>query len=222
MRKSARLVTTAGVTVLGLTAMSGMAQADTGGLKLPVDLTGPLAKTGPLGKTVDKTVDGVVKQTTSGTRHSAGSGLHVSLPLDLRLGAPSRRSGKHPAPAVHAGVKASVKASVAPLSVRVGVSLRLCAQPPRECVPNPPSPIPPTPPAPPVPPTPPPTPPVGMPLTPRPPAEVASAAGSLTAIGDSLPFTGGPIGALTLLGAAAVLTGAAGVAASRRKAARDA
>src|SRR4051812_29571335 len=53
MRKSARLVTTAGVTVLGLTAMSGMAQADTGGLKLPVDLTGPLAKTGPLGKTVD-------------------------------------------------------------------------------------------------------------------------------------------------------------------------
>jgi hypothetical protein len=218
MRKSVRLVTTAGVTVLGLTAMSGMAQADTGGLKLPVDLTGPLAKTGPLGKTVDD----VVKQTTSGTRHSAGSGLHVSLPLDLRLGAPSRRSGGRPAPAVHAGVKASVKASVAPLSVRADVSLRLCAQPPRECVPSPPSPIPPAPPAPPVPPTPPPTPPVGMPLTPRPPAEVASAAGSLTAIGDSLPFTGGPIGALTLLGAAAVLTGAAGVAASRRKAARDA
>jgi hypothetical protein len=218
MRKSVRLVTTAGVTVLGLTAMSGMAQADTGGLKLPVDLTGPLAKTGPLGKTVD----GVVKQTTSGTRHSAGSGLHVNLPIDLRLGAPARKPGGHPAPAVHVGVKASVKASVAPLSVQAGVSLRLCAQPPRECVPSPPNPIPPVPPAPPVPPTPPPTPPVGMPLTPRPPAEVASAAGSLTAIGDSLPFTGGPIGALTLLGATAVLTGAAGVAASRRKAARDA
>jgi hypothetical protein len=213
MRKSARLVTTAGVTVLGLTAMSGMAQADTGGLKLPVDLTGPLAKTGPLGKTVDD----VVKQTTSGTRHSSGPGLRVNLPVDLRLGAPARRSGGHSAPAVHAGVKASVK--VAPLSVRASVNLRVCAEPPRECVPNPPSPIPP---APPVPPTPPPTPPVGMPLTPRPPAEAASASGSLTAIGDSLPFTGGPIGALTLLGATAVLTGAAGVAATRRKAARDA
>jgi hypothetical protein len=218
MRRTVRLVTTAGVTVLGLTAMSGIAQADTGGLKLPVDLTGPLAKTGPLGKTVDS----VVKQTTSGARHSAGTGLHVNLPVDLRLGAPARRSGEHSAPAVHTGVKASVKASAGPVSVRAGVNLRLCAQPPRECVPNPPSPIPPTPPAPPVPPTPPPTPPVGMPLTPRSPAEASAAAGSLTAIGDSLPFTGGPIAALTLLGATAVLTGAAGVAASRRRAARDA
>jgi hypothetical protein len=214
MRKSARLVTTAGVTVLGLTAMSGMAQADTGGLGLPVDLTGPLAKTGPVGKTVDK----VVKQTTSGTRSSGGPGLHVSLPLNLRLGAPAHKSGGHSAPAVHAGVKASVNVSVAPLSAQARVSLRLCAQPPRECVPSPPSPIPPTPPAPPVPPTPPPTPPVSTPLPPSPPAEAASAAGSLTAIGGSLPFTGGPIGALTLLGAAAVLSGAAGVAASRRKA----
>ena len=218
MRKSVRLVTTAGVTVLGLTAMSGVAQADTGGLKLPVDLTGPLAKTGPLGKTVDN----VVKQTTSGTRHSAGTGLRVNLPVDLRLGAPARKSGGHSAPAVHAGVRASVKVPVARVSVRAGVNLRLCAQPPRECVPNPPSPIPPTPPAPPVPPTPPPTPPVGMPLTPRAPAEASAAAGSLTAIGDSLPFTGGPIAALTLLGATAVLTGAAGVAGTRRKAARDA
>ncbi|WP_141953209.1 hypothetical protein [Actinoallomurus bryophytorum] len=211
-----RLVTTAGVTVLGLTAMSGMAQADTGGLKLPVDLTGPLAKTGPLGKTVD----GVVKQATSGPRRSAGPGLRVNLPVDLRLGAPARKPGRPSAPAVHAGVKASVK--VAPLSVRADVSLRLCAQPPRECVPNPPSPIPPTPPAPPVPPTPPPTPPVGMPLTPRQPAEAAPATGSLPAIGDDLPFTGGPIGALTLLGATAVLSGAAGIAASRRKPAGDA
>jgi hypothetical protein len=211
MRKSARLVTTAGVTVLGLTAMSGMAQADTGGLKLPVDLTGPLAKTGPLGKTVD----GVVKQTTSGTRRSSGPGLHVNLPVDLRLGAPARESGGQAAPALHAGVRASVK--IAPVPVRARVHLRVCAQPPRECVPNPPSPIPPTPPAPPVPPTPPPTPPVGMPLTPRSPSKIVSGAGSLPAIGDSLPFTGGPIGALTLLGAAAVLSGAAGVAASRRR-----
>jgi hypothetical protein len=222
MRKRARLVTTAGVTVLGLTAMSGMAQADTGGLKLPVDLTGPLAKTGPLGKTVDS----VVKQTTSGkspSDTSSGSqGLRVNLPVHLSLGAPARKSSGKPAPAVHAGVKASVKASVAPLSAQASLSLRLCAQPPRECVPSPPSPIPPTPPAPPVPPTPPPTPPVGTPLPPTTPVEAGTASGSLTAIGDSLPFTGGPIGALTLLGATAVLTGAAGIAAARRKPARDA
>jgi len=209
MRKRTRLATTAGVTVLGFTAMSGMAQADTGGLGLPVDLTGPLAKTGPLGKTVD----GVVKQTTSSKR---SSGLRLNLPVQVRLGAP-RRSG-HAAPAVHAGVKASVGTS--PLSARV--SVRLCAQPPQQCrrVPSPPTPIPPSPPnpIPPAPPTPPPVPPVGNPLPPNPPAAAVPASGSVTVIGGSLPFTGGPIGALTLLGATAVLAGVGGVAASRRKA----
>jgi hypothetical protein len=207
MRKRTRLATTAGVTVLGFTAMSGMAQAETGGLGLPVDLTGPLAKTGPLGKTVD----GVVKQTTSTKR---SSGLHLNLPVHVNLGAPSR-SG-HSAPAVHAGVKASVGTS--PLSARV--SVRLCAQPPQQCrrVPSPPSPVPPSPPSPipPAPPTPPPAPPVGN-LPPNPPAAAEPSSGSVSVIGGSLPFTGGPIGALTLLGATAVLAGAGGVAASRRK-----
>jgi hypothetical protein len=226
MRKRTRLATTAGVTVLGFTAVSGMtglsatAHADTVGLGLPVDLTGPLAKTGPVGKTVDT----VVKQTTSGSHGSGGSGLRVNLPVNLRLGG-SRSSGRS-APVVKTGVKTSVKASTNPLAVRARVNVHLCAHPPQECgpIPSPPSPVPPTPPIPipPGPPTPPPAPPVGNPSTPLPPGAAEPAASSLTVIGDSLPFTGGPIGALTLLGATAVLTGAAGVAGSRRKAGRDA
>lgn len=205
MRKRTKLATTAGVTVLGFTAMSGLsgiAQADTGGLGL--GLTGTLAKTGPVGKTVD----GVVKQA------AGDSAPRLDLPVHVDLGAP-RSAG----PSVHAGVKASVGTS--PLSARVG--LHLCAQSP-QCrrVPSPPSPVPPTPPSPipPAPPTPPPTPPMDNPL-PNPPVAVAPAAGSLRVIGGSLPFTGGPIGVLALLGATAVLTGAAGVAGSRWKAARD-
>jgi hypothetical protein len=215
MRKSARLVTTAGVTVLGLTAMSGVAQADTGGHGLPLDLTGVL------GKTVD-TVGNVVKQTTSSPRSSEGSGLHVSVPVHVNLGAPHRSRG-HSAPpsspGVKAGVKASVKAAAGPLSVRAALNLRLCVPPRQECVPSPPSPIPPGPPAP---PTPPPTPPVGLPLPQAPGTAAGPALGALTVAGNSLPFTGGPIGALTLLGAGAVLTGAAGIAGSRRKAAEGA
>lgn len=210
MRKRTKLATTAGVTMLGFTAMSGLggiAQADTGGLGL--DLTGTLAKTGPIGKTVD----GVVQHTTRST------GLRLNLPVHVDLGAP--RSAGHSAPSVHAGVKASVGTS--PVSARVGV--HLCAQPPQQChpVPSPPSPVPPTPPSPipPAPPTPPPaTPPVDNPL-PKQPVAVAPAAGSLNVIGSSLPFTGGPIGVLALLGATAVLTGAAGVAGSRWRAARE-
>src|SRR3569833_3281497 len=142
MRNRSRLATPAGVTVLGFTAMSGMAQADTKGLGLPLDLTGPLAKTDPLGKTVD----GVVKQPTGGTATSAkrSSGLRLNLPVHVALGAP-RKSGRS-APSVHAGVRASVQTS--PLSARV--SVRLCAQPPQQCrrVPSPPSPVPPSPPSP--------------------------------------------------------------------------
>jgi len=220
MRKRARLATTAGVTVLGFTAMSGIAQADTSGLGLPLDLTGNLAKTGPVGKTVD----GVVKQTTrsSSTRSSGGSGLlDLNLPVHLRLGAPQGSgSGRHSAPVVKAGVKAGLKVSTNPLAVQARLGAHLCAHPPQECgrVPSPPSPIPPAPP------TPPPTPPVGNPLPPGlPPGAggLTQGSSSLTVGGDSLPFTGGPIGALTLLGAAAILSGAAGVAGSRLRFGRD-
>jgi hypothetical protein len=212
MRKRARLATTAGVTVLGFTAMSGIAQADTGGLGLPLDLTGP----------VGKTVDGLVNQTTtksSGTRSSGGPGTSLNLPLHLRLGAPQGSGpAKHSAPVVKVGVKAGVKASTNPLAVRANLGVHLCAHPPQECgrVPSPPSPIPPAPP------TPPPTPPVGIPLPPPPHGGTSQSASSLTVGGDSLPYTGGPIGALALLGAAAVLSGAAGVAGSRLKGGRGA
>ncbi|GAA4498595.1 hypothetical protein GCM10023191_044090 [Actinoallomurus oryzae] len=219
MRKRTRLATTAGVTVLGFTAMSGMAQADTGGPTLSLDLPGTL------GKTVDgvtKTVDGVVKQTTSGTRSSSKPALRVNLPVHVRLGAPQRSGGgKSPgrsAPEVKAGVKASVKASTD--GVKANVSLHLCAHPPQQCgpVPAPPNPIPPGPP------TPPPAPPVGNPTPPQaaPPGAAEAAASSLTVAGDSLPFTGSPIGVLALLGATAVLTGAAGIAGSRFRFGRDA
>ncbi|MFB9839213.1 hypothetical protein, partial [Actinoallomurus acaciae] len=66
--------------------------------------------------------------------------------------------------------------------------------------------------------------PVGNPTPPAatPPGAAAPATNSLTVVGGSLPFTGGPIGALALLGATAVLTGAAGVAGSRFRFGRDA
>jgi hypothetical protein len=205
MRKRVRLATAAGLTALGFTAMSGVAQADTGG-GLVSGLTGSLAKTGPVGETVD----GVVNQAT-GSSSSGHSGVHLSVPVDLGLG--SSRSSGHSAPAVKAHVKAGVKASVAPVAVRARVNARLCAGAPAQCgerAPSPPIPIPPAPP------TPPPTPPIGT----QPPGGTGSgtqaqSANSLTIGGGSLPFTGGPLGTLALLGAAAVVTGAGGVAASR-------
>jgi hypothetical protein len=210
MRRRVRLATTAGVTVLSFTAMSGMAEADTGGgLGLP-DLTSPLAATTG---TVGKTVDGVVKQTTGS---SGGSGLRLSLPAGVSLGAPRSSAAGNTAPAVKAHVKAGLKASVAPVGVRARVNLRLCAGSATRCgerVPSPPIPIPPAPP------TPPPPTPIGSQPPSAPPGTgsgtSAQSAGSLTISGDSLPFTGGPVGTLALLGVAAVVTGAAGVAASR-------
>jgi hypothetical protein len=210
MRKRTRLATTAGVTVLGFTAMSGMAQAgaETRGTSL-TDLTGPLAGTGPLGKTVDRVVDRTTKPA-----------LRLNLPVRVRLGAPRGSTpARHEPPEVRAGVKASVRASTDPLAVRARVSLHLCAHPPQQCgpVPAPPNPIPPGPP------TPPPVPPVGAPTPPAaaPPGVSTPSANALTVIGDALPFTGGPVGALALVGAAAVLTGAASVAGSRFRFGRD-
>jgi hypothetical protein len=200
MRKRARLATTAGVTVLGFTAMSGMggtAHADSGGLGLPGDLTG----------TLGKTVDGVLKPVTDATKPH----LQVKVPVKVRLGVPA--SGPS-SPAVKARVKAGVKVSAGPLSVRAGVNVRLCAPCGRR--PAPPSPIPPAPP------TPPPAPPVMNPIPAPPGAGKTPAAGSLTVLGNALPFTGGPIGALAFLGVAAIVTGAAGVAGSRLKTARSA
>jgi hypothetical protein len=205
MRKRARLAATAGVTVLGFTALSGMggtAHADSGGgLGLPVDLS--LGKDGPLGKTVD----GVLKNTLG----SSGSGVHVKVPVHARVSTPAPRPARR---ALKADAEAGVHVSLKPLSVHAVVQARLCAGPPLECArrPAPPSPIPP----PPAPPTPPPT----TPVT-NPPASPPAAAGhgpasaTLNVIGTALPFTGGPTGALAFLGVLAVVTGAAGVAGSR-------
>jgi hypothetical protein len=210
MRTRTRLATTAGVTVLGFTAMGGMAQADTGGLGHATDLTGPL----------EKTVGGVVKKTpVHRTLGSSGSDLHVNLPVRVRLRVPPA-SDNGSAPSV--GLKTSLKASLNPPAARVKVSLGLCDGPPQDCGSRPAPPIP-VPPGPPVPPPVPPTPPApNPPAPPAPPAgNVPASAGSLTVIGNALPFTGGPIGVLAFVGVAALLTGAAGVAGSRLRVRRD-
>lgn len=229
MRTRTRLATTASLTILGCTTMSGIAQADTGGSGLTGGLTG----------SVSRTVGGVVKQTTTQTSRTvrqvtsqtsrtvrqatAGSagGLHVRLRLS-EPSAPGRGAAR--GPAVGAGVDASLGGA------RVKASLGLCAG----CqAPNPtpqPPPTPPTPPSPPVPPSPPGSqppgsqPPGSVPPVARPPLAVPPAlalpAGKaeLQTIDSALPYTGGPIGAMAFLGAIAVVTGAAAVIGARPKA----
>jgi len=116
MRTSTRLATTAGVTVLGLTAMSGFAQADTGGL------------VGGLTGTLSNTVGGVVKTATgaSSTKSSSKSGKPVlNLPVHVHAGVPSgsggggggkSRQAKSRGEVASANADASVKASVSPLA----------------------------------------------------------------------------------------------------------
>jgi hypothetical protein len=212
MRKRARLATTAGVTVLGFTALSGMggtAHADSGGgLGLPIDLSGTLGKAGPLGKTVD----GVLKNTLS------SPASHAKAPVRPRASTPASPRARRSSPALSADVRAGVNVSLNPISVHAVARVRLCAGPVLVCArpPAPPNPIPP----PPAPPNPPPTQnrPPGQPVQPVTPAVVADhgpASGTLNVIGNALPFTGGPTGALAFLGVLAVVTGAAGVAGSR-------
>jgi hypothetical protein len=207
MRKRARLAATAGVTVLGFTVLGGMggtAHADSGGgLGLNVDLSGTLGKDGPLGKTVD----GVLKNTLG------SPGVHVKAPVHARVRTPAPRPARHSSPAVKADVRVGADISLNPLSVHAAVQARLCAGPPLECArrPAPPSPVPP----PPAPPNPPPAPPgKNLPVSPVV-ADHGPASATLNVIGNALPFTGGPVGALAFLGVLAVVTGAAGVAGSR-------
>ncbi len=204
MRTRTRLAMTAGVTAVGFTAMSGMAQAaqaDTGGLG---DLTGSLGKT----------VDGLLNKPAARTDSNSGdivrldgSGLHVKLPVKVHvpLGTPAK-DGRGPA----LNVKAPAKVAVGKGHVKL--SLGLCVGVPRGCGSRP-NPTPQPPPTPPTPPTPPgPTPP---PASPPPVVAEPASAGSLAIAKDALPYTGGPIGAMALVGATAVLAGAAGVAGSR-------
>lgn len=214
MRTRTRLAATAGVTVVGFTAMSGMsgaAQADTGGL------------VGSLTDTLNKTVGGLAgkpaqKAEPAGAADAAKAaparrpGLHVNVPVRVRvpLSAPSRKSGGQP----EVDARASVRAAVEPASVRASVNI--CVSAPEECG-APPGPIPQPPPAPPAPPAPP-SPPgssrpaPGLPVPPA--ANQPASFGSLAVARNALPHTGGPVGTLAVLGAATVLAGAAGVAGS--------
>jgi hypothetical protein len=196
MRKCARLAATAGITAAGLTAMSGVAQADTSGTGLVGGLTGA----------VGRTVGGLVDRPAAEHRTAANQGVRLSLPVRVPLPA-GHGAGAHPVVDVKAPVKASVTKG------RIRLAAGLCVSIPAECasVPNP---IPEPPPTPPAPPTPPP----GQ-NPPAPPAApigiVPASTGSLAVARDALPMTGGPIGTLALIGAATVLTGAASVAGSR-------
>lgn len=212
MRTSARLAATAGMTVLGVTAMSGMAQADTGGLGGLGGLTGPLTKT----------VNGVVKSTlnapstsrssSSSTRSSHGTSLNLPLHVRVRLPdatAPSRHRGtRHGSTHSREGSLATVDVNaVIDPDPQVQASVGLCASLAQECGVQS---------APPSPPAPPPAQPPG-PAPVRPPGvnAPATASGSQVHGAGSLPFTGGPIGSLAFLGAMSILTGAAGIATSR-------
>lgn len=218
MRTHVRLATTAGVTVLGLAAMSGVAQADTGGLGL-TDLTGSLGKT-VSGLVAPKSSSGGATK-SGGSQHSVG-GLKPDLPLRIRLAVPPSPPPAHkPHHQGHAGkkgkiatvdVNASAGAVLDP-SAHVDLSLGLCLSLPAECGAIPPHPPVPVPPSPPLPPTP--NPPPSTPPAPPSSGSGAVTAGSGSVLGRSLPFTGGPIGAMAFLGAGAVLIGAAGLGGSR-------
>jgi hypothetical protein len=203
MRTRTRLVTTAGVTVLGFTAMGGMAQADTGGLGLS-NLTSPLTKT----------VSGVVKQTvptSSSTRDSGRSldpAVHVRAPSTPRTGGGSSSAQRSGGSVATADVDAAADTSPAQARASVG----LCASLAEECGAEPSQPSQPTNPP-------------GQPNQPpqAPSGKAPTATGSITAVGksQSLPFTGSPIGTLAFLGVLSVLTGAAGVTASRVRVRRE-
>ncbi len=206
MRTRTRLAATAGLTVLGCTAMSGVAQADTGGLD-PIGLTAPVVKS----------VTGTVNDTThalSGQR-SGGSGPSVHLPVRLHVALPAAPTGRRAG--VSAGVNAGVGAS--PKGVRAHAAVRLCAG---DCgrAPSP------TPQPPPVPPVPPPAPAPNPPVFPPPVAQPPAANVPPVAVHDvlakappsALPYTGGPIGTLLFLAAIALTAGTAAVVVARPKA----
>ncbi|GAA4613298.1 hypothetical protein GCM10023195_57420 [Actinoallomurus liliacearum] len=211
MRTRTRLATTAGLTILGGTALSGVAQADTGGLDLTGGLTGP----------VSRTVGGALTKTTTQTSRTVRKATGVDLRVRVRLPGTPRAGTRPGRAAVRAGLGASLGGA------HLKASLGLCAG----CqAPNPAPQPPPTTPAPPNPPTspnppgsPPPgsTPPVARPPAVPPALGLPKGKGELMTIRSALPplpYTGGPIGAMAFLGAIAVVTGAAAVIGARPKA----
>lgn len=203
MRTPTRLAATAGLTVLGCTAMTGVAQADTGGFD-PTGLTAPVVKS----------VTGTVNHTTRvlPERHSGGSGPSLHLPADLNVALPAARTGGRSG--VSAGVHAGVGAS--PKGVHAHAALRLCAGDCGGSVPSPtpqPPPAPPTPPPAPAPPGSNPPPPVAKPPAVNAPAAVHDVLAR--ALPSALPYTGGPIGTLIFLAAIALTAGTAAIVVAR-------
>ncbi|GAA2092779.1 hypothetical protein [Actinomadura alba] len=211
MRLVSRAVTTAGATVLGITVMGGMAQADTA-TRDPSLLSG-------LTDTVTGTtelVDGLVS-----TVADPGAPARDSRPKSTRppgLGVDARVETPAAGP-----LRASAGASVR-VSAQSGLSARAAAD---VCLGTASCGNGGTPPIPPRPPTEPGSPPVPSPppapsAPPAAPPVAAGEAGALpTATGTvtgSLPFTGGSIDTLAGVAGALVLTGAAALAATRRRA----
>ena len=210
MRLGTRVVTTAGVTVLGFTVMSGAAHADTsGGSSLLSGLSGTVTQTTTI-------VDGVVgavskpaasqRTTTQAARTAAND---PGIDIGTKVTTPKR------AP-VHAEIAASVKANVSTSGVSVSPAVDVCITGAASCDQSPPAPgTPPPPTEPPAPTTPPAPPPTAS-------GNIESPISSAVSTQQgNLPFTGSPIDALAGLGAALVLTGAAAVASSKRRAARE-
>jgi hypothetical protein len=247
MRKGRRLATTAGATVLTFVALGGVAQADplgdaTGGLTdtlggvvdsvtggavhlstAPDSATQSTAKSTPTSRTTSK----------STSRSSGGSDPALSVGVDGPVHAnvqvranSSPGNGTQANVSVGAGVRQpSGRGDLIGASVNVGVDT--CGFAPEACgmVPppvNPPGNPPGNPPS-----TPPGTgaPPAAPPGVTGPsgagPSAPGAAASVPSSMKESLPFTGGPIGALAAIGLAAVVTGSAAVGASRLRLGRD-
>jgi hypothetical protein len=229
MHKGRRIATTAGATVLTFVALGGVAQADPLG-----DATGGLTDT--LGGVLDSVTGGAVHLSSSsdsaaqsastsragsgGTDPSIGVGLDGPVHANTRV-----RVNSSPGNGTQADV--SLNAGVRRLSGRgdlisasVNVGLDSCGFAPEACGMVPPGDTPGGPPV---------SPPNTGTRPPTPPGVTGPAgagpggpgAATTSAMKESLPFTGGPIGALALIGLAAVLTGSAAVGGSRLRFGRD-
>lgn len=208
MRLGTKVVTTAGVTVLSFTVMSGAAHAETAGdSSLLSGLTDTVSQTtkivdGVVGTVAKPTAPKRTSQTTAARTTANDPGLNVSVKTPEQL-------------PVHAEAAASLRASAGNDGVTVSPAVDVCVTTAASCDEAPPTPG--TPPAPSEPPAPstPPAPPTAS-------GDIQSPISSAVSTQQgNLPFTGSAIDALAGLGAALVLTGAAAVTSSRRRAARE-
>jgi hypothetical protein len=209
MRLGTKVVTTAGVTVLSFTVMSGAAHADTAGdSSLLSGLTDTVSQTTNI---VDGVVGAVAKPAApkrSSARTTAARTVANEPIVDVAVETPDQLP-------VKARAAAALSASAGSDGVTVSPAVDVCVTTAASCDEAPPTPG--TPPPPSEPPTPgtPPAPPTAS-------GNVESPISSAVSTQEgSLPFTGSAIDALAGLGAALVLTGAAAVASTRRRSASE-